>query len=371
MQCPLDKLTIKGYKSIQDMDDFVLGKTNILIGANGSGKSNLIDFFRMLRAMADGKLSQFVIRRGGGDAFFYNGPKETSRISSELRFGKNGFRFSLEPTADNAIMVLDQATYWEGSDKWYNYSDSGKESLLSTWKGDRSYKGHGQYLSVPGHIYEAVSSWIVYHVHDTGTTAPMRREATIDDNRELTSDASNIAPFLYAMLQDNPSAYRRIRETIQLVAPFFDDFMLDPKNKGENVMLKLEWRQKGSSFPFQPWQFSDGTIRFICLATALLQPSPPSTILIDEPELGLHPVALGVLSSLIHEISRDTQIIVSTQSPLLLNNFEAEDIVVVEREGNASLFRRLDPDLLDNWLNDYSLSELVHKNIIESGPSHA
>jgi predicted ATPase len=118
----------------------------------------------------------------------------------------------------------------------------------------------------------------------------------------------------------------------------------------------------------QPYHFSDGTIRFICLTTALLQPNLPSTVIIDEPELGLHPYAIEILAELINAASQKTQVIISTQSPALVDYFEPEDIIVVNRENGASTFRRLDADRLSSWLEDYSLGELWRKNVISGGP---
>jgi predicted ATPase len=198
----------------------------------------------------------------------------------------------------------------------------------------------------------------------------MRRDCSARDFRELRPDAGNIAAFLLKMREENSIHYQRIRETIQLIAPFFDDFLLDPQKKGDNEVVRMEWMQKGSTYPMQPWQFSDGTIRFICLVTALLQPRLPSTIVIDEPELGLHPVAVEALAALLHEVAGRTQLLVSTQSPGLLDHFDPEHIVVVERMEGASVFKRLDRDALVHWLADYSLGELVRNDIIESGPRH-
>jgi predicted ATPase len=368
----LDKITIKGFKSIKELTDFKLDKLNVLVGANGAGKSNLVDLFRLLRAMADGGLQTFVTSSGGADGFFFNGPKETKQFSAHLEFGLNEYRFTLEPTVSGEMMIQSEATLYTAGrypSDWHTWGGGVKESRLPTWKDRKS--SWGEYPSAEAHVFKAVSSWMVYHVHDTSRTAPMRRDCPQRDFRELRPDAGNIAAFLLKMRDANSARYQRIRETVQLIAPFFDDFLLDPQTKGDSELVRLEWRQKGSSFPFQPWQFSDGTIRFICLATALLQPRPPSTVVIDEPELGLHPVAIETLTALLHEAAGRTQLVVSTQSPGLLDHFEPEEVVVVERAEGASVFRRLDRESLEQWLNDYSLGELVRKDIIESGPRHA
>jgi predicted ATPase len=368
----LDQITLKGFKSIRELKDFKLEKLNVLVGANGAGKSNLVDFFRMLRAMADGALQSFVTNCGGADGFFFNGPKETRQIGAHLKFGSNQFRFTLEPTVSGEMMIRDEGVLYTAGNipsDWHDHGGGVKESRLPTWKDRKS--SWGNYLSAEGYVYKAVSSWVVYHVHDTSGTAPMRRDCSVRDFRELRPDAGNIAAFLLEMRKAAAARYQRIRETVQVIAPFFDDFLLEPKMKGESELVRLEWRQQGSSFPFQPWHFSDGTIRFICLATALLQPNPPSTVVIDEPELGLHPYALEILAQLLKEAAQRTQLVISTQSAPLLNQFEPEEVVVVERLEGASHFRRLEAEPLEEWLKDYALGELLQKNVIEAGPTHA
>ncbi len=368
----LDQITLKGFKSIRELKGFQLDKLNVLVGANGAGKSNLVDFFRLLRAMADRGLQSFVTNSGGADGFFFNGPKETRQISAHLKFGLNQYRFALEPTVAGEMMIREEATLYTGGrwpSDWHSWGGGVKESRLQTWKDQES--SWGKYPSVQGHVYTAVSSWMVYHFHDTSGTAPMRRDGPARDFRELRSDAGNVAAFLLKLREEHAARYQRIRETIQLIAPFFDDFLLEPQTKGESELVRLEWRQHGNTFPFQPWQFSDGTIRFICLATALLQPKPPSTVVIDEPELGLHPYALEVLAQLLKESAERTQLIVSTQSAPLLNQFQPQEVVVVERVEGASHFRRLEAEPLAEWLKDYALGELLQKNVIEAGPTHA
>lgn len=368
---PLREISIKGFKSIRNLEHLSLENLNILVGANGAGKSNFVDFFRMLRAMAEGRLQDFITSKGGADGFFFEGPKETPQIEANIHFGPNEYRFILEPTATNQMMVKEEWTNFTGSysSGWRKKGGGKLESELPNWK-DLPSSIKGDKLSVEAYVYESVSSWIVYHFHDTSPLAPMRREQKIYDNRELNPNASNIAPFLLKLKQTDRQRYQRIRETIQLIAPFFDDFLLEPEKKGDEELLRLQWLQKGNTFPFQPWHLSDGTLRFICLVTSLLQPNLPSTIVIDEPELGLHPFALEVIANLFRETSEKTQLIVSTQSPTLLNHFKPHELIVVDREGNASRFRRLEEKPLQQWLEDFTLGELWQKNVFDGGPSY-
>ena len=367
MSAPLSNLTIRGFRSIRELKDLSLGSLSVLVGANGAGKSNFVDFFRMLRAMSDGGLASFVRESGGADGFCFDGPKITPKIEAELAFGQNKYRFTMRAEVNGAMSILSEGALWTGGGDWSDDIGAQPESRLRRWL---NTGGLIAKLGKRHYVAESVSSWMVYHVHDTSKTAPMRRKHPVSNFRELQSDAGNIAPFLRHIREKHPLHYRRICDTIRQVAPFFEEFLLEIEEEGENKVTRLEWKQKGSSFPFQPWQLSDGTIRFICLATALLQPKPPSTVLIDEPELGLHPFALELLASLIHEASEHTQVIVSTQSPLLLNQFEPEQVIVVDREAGASRFKRLDAAALSHWLSEYALGELLQKNIIEASPRY-
>jgi predicted ATPase len=217
---------------------------------------------------------------------------------------------------------------------------------------------------------DSIKAWAIYHFHDTSSLSPMRREQSIEDTAYLRPDASNIAAFLSWMRNHELREYAFIRDTIRQVAPFFDDFLLKQRINGNGTKVVLDWRQKGSDFPFQPWQLSDGTLRFICLATALLQPDPPAIIVIDEPELGLHPHALEVLAGLLQKASNRAQVIVSTQSAPLLSLFEPEDVITVSRKDGGSAFGRLNRSELAEWMKDYTLGELWQKNVVEAGATN-
>jgi len=215
-----------------------------------------------------------------------------------------------------------------------------------------------------------LNSCRVYHFHDTSPTARVRQYCYIGDNRWLMPDAGNLAALLYRLRNENSrSAYHPIVTTIRLIAPFFDDFDLEPTGPNKRDII-LNWREKGSDQVFGPHQFSDGTLRAICLVTLLLQPESelPGLIIVDEPELGLHPYALNVIAALFSKASHHTQVLISTQSSTFLNNFDPKDVIVVNREGRESQFTRPDPDKLEAWLEEYSLGEIWEKNVIGGGP---
>lgn len=376
MKGAIKKISINGFKSIRELHEFELRDLNIIIGANGSGKSNFVQVFQLLMAMSGRTFQSFILENGTADNFLHNGPKSTPAISMEFEFdshsgfskGSNFYRFELTPTVDERFLVSEERKYV--TTNWRSY---GSPSLESRLYDEREEKSASEQFHGVGHfVYDSISRWMVYHFHDTSSMAPMRRSEIIDDNKRLRSNGSNIAPFLLK-IKNQPfprSHYQDLVNAIRLVMPFFDDFRLDVQQKGNEERVKLGWQQKGSDFPMQPYHLSDGSIRFICLATALLNPFPPSVIVIDEPELGLHPEAIRILGELIQDAAKRTQIIVATQSPLLLDQFSIEDIVVVNRKEGQSTFERLNREDFNEWLNNYSVGELWSKNVIQGGTSY-
>jgi predicted ATPase len=134
--------------------------------------------------------------------------------------------------------------------------------------------------------------------------------------------------------------------------------------------IQLEWYEKGSDFPFRANSLSDGTIRFICLATLLLQPRLPPLVILDEPELGLHPYAISILYRLLEQASKKSQLLISTQSVTLINYFSPEDVIAVDKEKGSSTFTRLDQLKIEKWMEDYTIGELWEKNIFGGRPQN-
>lgn len=354
----LDSITIRGFKSIKSLENFKLNKLNILVGANGAGKSNFIELFRIISAMMQpGGLREYVA--GSADSFFYGGPKRTPRIEVRLKFGLNGYDFDLTPTNDGFLMIEDEQRHYLPRGDYAT-----RHFLSGTFDAELPKDLHSEATK---YTYDAITSWQIYHFHDTGKLAGMRRYCDMGHNAKLAFDARNIAAFLFRLKKEHEKVYQHIVDVIKLVVPFFEDFVLVP-NEEENI--RLSWKQTGmEDFPMRPIQLSDGAIRFICLATALLQPTPPSTMILDEPELGLHPEAIHVLAELIQLASRQTQVIVATQSPLLLDDFGINDIIVVRRSNGATVFDRLKEDDFKAWRDEYSVGELWTHDIIHGGTS--
>lgn len=356
---PIRKLSIRGYKSIRSLDKLALGNLNVLVGANGSGKSNFISFFRLLARLMAGELQYYVAKSGGPDALLYYGRKRTPKLEAEIYFGNNGYEIALTPTAGNGFIFVREQFYWDYTDQHFPLGMGHAETQ----------SGNGKYPNVAAYVVPSVRSWIVYHFHDTSESAPMKQACALNDNSLLRPDGANLAAYLYRLREQFPEHYRRIVDTVRLVAPFFADFQLRANPLDPNA-IQLEWREKGSDFPFLGHHLSDGSLRFICLATVLLQPDElmPATILFDEPELGLHPYAIELLASLMRQASARHQLIVSTQSVELLNQFEAQHVIVVDRADEQSTFQRLDAGQLRDWLDDYALGELWKRNVFGGRP---
>lgn len=358
----LERLQVKGFKSIREMD-LELRPLNVLIGPNGAGKSNLLSFFRMLDAIRQHRLQLFVGKEGGANAILHYGRKRTPELSARVSFatdeGSVAFEMVLAAAGANE-MVFAHETLEHGGSGTAQVAKSGYQEALSFFPDPR--------IEEEQQIMAALVGLSYYHFHDTSPEAPIKQSCQVHDNRKLRYDGGNLAAFLYMLKQVHPAHYGQIRDTVRLAAPYFDDFVLEPSTLNSNMIL-LEWRERGSDMPFYAYQLSDGTLRFIALTTVLLQPELPGTILIDEPELGLHPSAINLLAGMMRAASQSAQVIVSTQSVTLLDALaEPEDVIVVDRKGGESTFRRLEPAKLDDWLEDYTLGELWQKNVLGGRP---
>ena len=359
----LTRLTVRGFRSIRALEDFELRSLNVLIGANGAGKSNLMAFFHMLARIAVGGLQFFMAENDGPDALLFGGRKRTEAIEAECEFGKNSYRFAISPAADRMVFTREER-FLAGDPSGSDSASGGanEEARLLTAGVDDQPMGRSR-------LRDTVAGWRVYHFHDTGKEARVRQKQPVRDNLRLKSDGGNLAPFLRRLRERHPDHCRQIVEVVRLAAPFFGDFVY---RREAGDQMDLEWFEaKDKDTVLGPRQLSDGTLRFICLAALLLQPAPsqPELILVDEPELGLHPLALTLVAEMLQSASEARQVIVSTQSADLVSELEPEEVVVVDRRDEASTFRRLDRSDLSEWLKDYALGDLWKMNILGGRPA--
>ncbi len=360
----IDTITINNYKSIKEIENLKLTNLNVLIGANGAGKSNFISFFKMLNMIIKENLQDYIKEYNGADNLLHFGLKQSDEMSAKITMNQNSYRFILKPTQGDTLYFKEEATPYIGE------NIIGKATLETQLFNTQGSKIRGDnFKGVSDYVIDAMQSWKVYHFHDTSSTAKVKGSCTISSsaNKELLPNAENLSAFLYYLKLKFPDSFFMIEENIKLIAPYFDKFILEPDIFNEDN-IRLEWLEVGSEKVFNAHHLSDGTLRMICLITLLLQPSPPDTIIIDEPELGLHPYAITILSSLMKSFAIRRQLIVSTQSVTLINKFTPNDIIVSDKIKGESHFRRVDEDELNVWLEDYSLGEIWEKNIIGGRP---
>jgi predicted ATPase len=369
----ISNISIKGWKSIRELTDFSLNRLNVLIGANGAGKSNLLSFFTLLTYMADERLQEYVLQQGGANKLLYQGTKKTPQMEAELTLntvaGDNEYRFRLFHISGDSLSFAEEE---------YRYTRKGTSERpfnpLGNSHKETQLRQYAEKESSAKFLHGAIKRCYTYQFHDTTPESPMKQRSGRGNAQFLRGNAGNIAPFLFSLKENHTAHYDNIVNTLRQVLPFFHDFYFDT----QYPTLLLSWTEKGDrEYLFTADQASDGMLRVIALVTLLLQPPQnlPNLILLDEPELGLHPSAISIVSGLIQSAALETQIIVSTQSPYFVDCFEPEDIIVVERDKylkgervKGTHFARLNAEELEDWFAEYTLAELWEKNILGGKP---
>jgi len=350
----MDYIEIAGYKSIYN-ERIELAPINLLIGANGSGKSNFISFFDFLNRLYNRKLNDYIALTGGENKVLHKGQKVTDKISFKVEFddGWNGYSADLQ-LGTNGFVFTDERLIFRG-DKGSDISNSDREARIKITDNYRKK-----------YVFRYLNGFRKYHFHDTSAKSPFSVLSNIEnDTYYFYSDGSNLAAFLYNISENDKIVYNRIIKTIQSIAPYFSDFELIPNNEN---FVKLQWKDRFSDIMYGVSDLSDGTLRFIALTVLFLQPNLPDTIIIDEPELGLHPTAIAKLAGMIKSASKKKcQVIIATQSTDLISHFNPESIITVDQINGCSKFQRLDSIELQAWLEEYTIDDLWKRNIISTG----
>ena len=390
----LSAITIKGFRSIGSVEDLAIRPINVLIGANGSGKSNFLGVFKLLQAIRAGRLQDYVARAGGSDRILHFGSKVTRELVIRLTFGDQypEYEVTLDPVHGDWMRSSQTVRSWsQGELRPLQITSAaiGPASEADSGNTDSPHSARhavfgtaaensqprdltAEWNMAVADIQDHLEHWRIYHFFDTGANSPLKKHNDLHDNRFLRPDGANLAAFLYLLCKKYTSEYDLIRRTVRLVAPFFEDFRLEPLALNPD-MIRLEWRHKRSDAYFDASSLSDGTLRFIALATLLLQPEAlrPSVILIDEPELGLHPYAIALLAALVKQASVRSRVILATESPILLDHFDPEDVLVADLVEGKTKLTQLNSNTLEVWLEDYSLGQLWEKNELGGRPAGA
>ncbi|MEO5359868.1 MAG: tetratricopeptide repeat protein [Nitrospirota bacterium] len=371
----LKSIELKGYKSIDSEGQRIeFGDVTVLIGPNGAGKSNLISFFRMINKMMDDDLKLYVGTYGGSPSFLYFGPEKTPSLSAEIVFSNNedttSYRFSLAHATNDTFVFTNEEIAFKKAEH-----PEGRTLLQTIGLRESMLKSQSRNsLDKESVIYNLLRKCLVYQLHDTSFDSAIRRRCEITDDRFLYDDARNLAAVLYSML-NNPATrwyYERIVAHIGTIFPQFADFVLEPYQLNPN-QINLMWKEKGQGYEFGPQQLSDGTLRFMALTTLLLQPPEwlPKLIVIDEPELGLHPKAVAHLADMVSIASEHVQVVLATQSPHFLDEFEADQIVIVDydEDKRCSTFKRKPgEERFKDWFHKYTNSDLWNMNLFGGNP---
>jgi predicted ATPase len=362
----INYIEIAGYKSIKEAK-IKLGSINILIGGNGAGKSNFISFFKLLRAIYTLQLQKYIIEENS-DRLLYFGKKNTRELYGKLIFNdfnsstNNAYYYKLMPNKDGGLYIDEEGSGYNVNEENdalnYFHNDDIDESVFATLFDRRN-----------SYLQKYIGQIRIFHFHDTSSTASLRSSCALNDNLVLQADGRNLPAFLYFLKIKHTKIYSQILQQVKDIAPYINSFILEPKRLNENE-IELRWVDDGDmDSNFSAYDLSDGTLRYIALTTLLMQPTPPPVIIIDEPELGLHPIAITKLAAMMQLASASTQLIVATQSPALISNFKPEDIIVVDKSKaeNQSVFNRLKSEDLKLWLEEFSLGELWERNITNGG----
>lgn len=358
----IQSIQIQNFKSIKDSGIIELRAVNVLIGANGVGKSNFINFFKFLNKLYIQELQLYIAQNGRANNFLFFGSKNSSFLRGNITFDNdwhNGYDFTLVPDQAGNLIFSKGTSHYSHPDLNYTFIESAG-NIESNLKTDQEWRSK--------YLRKQFKALKIFHFHDTSSNSRIKQPCNTQDYASLQEDGGNLAAFLYKLQETEIQRFAMIIKIIQSIAPFFGSFYLQPDEINPEQIF-LRWREKGFDQLFTAHNLSDGTLRMICLATLLLQPNPPATIIIDEPELGLHPFAITKLAGLLQSVPESTQIIISTQSVNLVNEFDVNDIIVVKREDNhETVFIRQSKESLGDWLKDYSIGQLWEKNILGGRP---
>jgi len=368
----LDRVSLQGFLSFGPTHATIpLTPLNVLVGTNGSGKSNLIEALAVLRGVPSTDLSAAVRRGGGVSEWLWQGDDGERAAVARLEFvfpagevnTKESVRYALAFEAVAGQMNVQDERVENSAAKagtagpflFFGYeggkpriSARNKLRTLKTADIDRTQSILAQYREPDLYpelrrLAQRAENIAIYRDWHFGPRAGVRESATIDARTDRLAEDFRNLPQMILKLQSDSARGRRLNQYLAELAPSFDGAVV--LSEGARLVLKLKEGERA----IRAERLSDGTLRFLCLLAILLQPETASLIVLEEPELGLHPDALLVIRDLLVEASATTQILLTTHSTVLLDAFtdHAASVLVVQKNEDGTVFRRLDQDWVD------------------------
>ena len=371
----IEHLRVRGFRSLADVELSPVAGANVLIGANGSGKSNIVHFFTMLSWMLKSRrLAEFVSREGGADDQLHGGNDTTPRLEAEIRIrtvtGRNDYLFSLMYAHPDQLLFSDEAFRYSRDDfgteaPWIHLGAGHREAQIV-----RAGQGNFERLAANQQTARMVTHLLrncaAYQFHNTGPTSAFKKTWDAGDNAYMRTDGGNLAAILYRLEHKDLDRYEIICRHIRRVLPGFDCFQIEE----QYGKVALRWRSPLLNKTYGAHLTSDGSLRFFALVTLLNLPREmlPGVLVLDEPELGLHPKAIALVGDMIRAMAESRQIILATQSPLLVDVFNLDQVVVLELRDGRTEVNRLPPQEFRAWIGKFSVGEMWQKNLLGGRP---
>lgn len=376
LRAKIDRVRIRGFRSLADIEIAGLPDVTVMIGANGSGKSNFIRFFEMLSWMLRSqKLDEFVGRYGGADDQLFGGSRQTPRMEATVGLkteaGLNEYRLVLTYAQPDRFIFTEEACRFSSSDHptqaGWQYIKGNGYSEAKIVEAAQSGIHLGVNSNIASSIVKLLRNCATYQFHDTSDESNLKKRWDVEDNNYLRSHGGNLASILHRLEQEDLRRFKLICHYIGRILPVFDRFVIE-ESYGK---VSLRWKAKWTDKTFGAHLTSDGSLRFFALVTLLNLPPEmlPDVILLDEPELGLHPAAIELVAHMIKALSGEKQVIVATQSPLFVDVFGLDEIIVLDLKDGKSELRKLDPEEFRIWIEqDFTPGQLWGKNLFGGRP---
>lgn len=377
----IESIHVGGFRSLADFKVDDLPNPTVMIGPNGAGKSNVFRFLEMVGWMLTrppGGLARFVREHGGADDQLFGGRRRTGRMEASLALrttaGRADYRFALTHADPDRLQFTDERFHLRDGDRpsdsssqdaWLELGTGHAEAKLLD-VGDAGLDEADGEGSGARAIVATLGSCSCYQFHDTSNRSRVSKLSHAGDGRRLCSDGSNLAAVLHFLERNDMRRYESICYHVGRVLPPFDRFAIEERRD----RLTLHWKAKGSDKTRGAHLASDGSLRTFALMTLLNLPPDllPSVILLDEPELGLHPAAVSLVGGMIRSLSARRQIIVATQSSLLVDVFELDKLLVLGLDGDATTVQRPESEDYREWLGECSTGQLWEKNLLGGYP---